>query len=106
MLIRSIYLVVGYPIGRENTQRAWISFNESTPGVLHRDPVWVDSSDPRVRARNGLKALRQVFKLLVRSCHHWQLKVCNQFYELFAARHAPQVLLPASKPGRPQVVFL
>lgn len=102
MLILSICLVDDYPKGREDHQRAWMSFNESTPGVLHRDPVWVDSSDPRVRARNGLKALRQVFKLLVRSCHHWQLKVCNQFYELNAARHAPWVLLPASKPGRPQ----
>ncbi len=39
MLIRSISLIEGYPIGRENQQRAWLSFNESTPGVLHRDPV-------------------------------------------------------------------
>ena len=39
MLIRSIDLVDGYPTGRENQQRAWISFNESTPGVLHRDPI-------------------------------------------------------------------
>jgi len=39
MLIRSIDLVDGYPTGRENQQRAWMSFNESTPGVLHRDPI-------------------------------------------------------------------
>ena len=51
---------------------------------------------------NRAEGAMQVFKLLVRSCHHWQLKVCNQFYELFAARHAPWVLLPASNPGRPQ----
>jgi len=39
MLILSINLVDGYPTGRENQRRAWISFNESTPGVLHRDPI-------------------------------------------------------------------
>ena len=106
MLIRSINLVMGYPTGRENTQRAWLSFNGSTPGALHRDPVWGDSRDPVVRARNRAEGYLQVFKLRERSCRRWQLKVCNQFYELFAARHAPQVLLPASKPGRPQVVIL
>ena len=39
MLIRPINLIEGYPVGRENQQRAWISFNGSTPGVLHRGPV-------------------------------------------------------------------
>ena len=101
MLIRPINLIEGYPVGRENQQRAWISFNESTPGVLHRDPIWGDSRDPVVWARNRAEGFTQVFKLLKRSCHHWQLKVCNQFYEIFAARHAPWVSLPASKPGRP-----
>ena len=101
MLIRSIYLIEGYPIGRENQQRAWISFNESTPGVLHRDPIWGDSRDPVVWARSRAEGSTQVFKLLKRSCRRWQLKVCNQFYELFAARHAPRVSLPTSKPGRP-----
>ena len=47
----------------------------------------------------------QVIKLLVRSCHHWQLKVCKQFYELIAARHAPWVARPTSKPDRPQSVL-
>ncbi len=105
MLIRSIYLIEGYPIGRENKQRAWISFNESTPGVLHRDPVWGDSRDPVVRARNRAEGFTQVFKLLKRCCRRWQLKVFNQFYELFAARHAPWVSLPASKPGRPLGIY-
>ena len=102
MLIRSIDLIDGYPTGRENQQRAWISFNESTPGVLHRDPIWGDSRDPVVWARNRAEGFTQVFKLLKRSCRRWQLKVCSQFYEMFAARHAPRVSLPASKPGRPQ----
>ena len=106
MLIRSINLIEGHPIGRENQQRAWISFNESTPGVLRRDPVWGDSRDPVVRARNRAEGFTQVFKLLKRSCRRWQLKVCNQFYELFAARHAPWVSLPASKPGRPHRVLV
>ena len=101
MLIRSIDLVDGYPTGRENQQRAWISFNESTPGVFHRDPIWGDSRYPVVWARSRAEGNLQVFKLRVRSCRRWQLKVCNQFYELFAARHAPPVSLPASKPGRP-----
>ena len=101
MLILSINLVAAYPTGREKQKRAWISFNESTPGVLHRDPIWGDSRDPDVWARNRAEGTKQVFKLLVRSCRRWQLKVCNQFYELFAARHAPWVLLPASNPGRP-----
>ena len=92
MLIRSIDLIDGYPTGRENQQRAWISFNESTPGVLHRDPIWGDSRDPVVWARSRAEGSTQVFKLLKRSCRRWQLKVCNQFYELFAARHAPRVL--------------
>jgi len=39
MLIRPINLINGYPVGRENQKRSWISFNGSTPGVLHRDPV-------------------------------------------------------------------
>ena len=104
MLIRSINLVEGYPSGRENQQRAWISFNESTPGVLHRDPIWGDSRDPVVWARSRAEGSTQVFKLLKRSCRRWQLKVCNQFYELFAARHAPRVSRPTSKPGRPQVL--
>ena len=103
MLILSIYLTAGYPKGRENRQRAWKGFNGSAPGALHRDPIWGDSRDPVVWARAGRKALRQVFKLRVRSCRRWQLKFCKQFYELFAARHAPRVLLPTSKPGRPQV---
>jgi len=47
----------------------------------------------------------QVFKLLVRSCRRWQLKFCNQFYELSAARHAPPVLQPTSNPGRPHWVL-
>ena len=102
MLIPSIRLTEGYPIGREDPRRAWIRFNGSTRGALHRDPVWGDSRDPLVRARNRAEGYLQVFKLRERSCRRWQLKVCNQFYELFAARHAPPVLLPASKPGRPQ----
>ena len=105
MLIRSINLVVGYPTGRENTQRAWLSFNGSTPGALHRDPIWGDSCYPVVWARSRAEGNLQVFKLRVRSCRRWQLKVCNQFYELFAARHAPWVSLPASNPGRPQEVL-
>ena len=36
MLIRPINLVSGYPVGRENPNRAWIGFNGSTPGALHR----------------------------------------------------------------------
>jgi len=51
MLIRPIYLIDGYPVGRENQQRAWMSFNGSTPGALHRDPMWVDSRDPVAWAR-------------------------------------------------------
>ncbi len=73
MLIRPINLIDGYPVGRENQQRAWISFNGSTPGVLHRGPVW---GDPRAPARTGTfraEGARQVFKLLVRSCRRWQL---------------------------------
>ena len=102
MLIRPIDLIAGYPDGRENRQRAWISFNESTPGALHRDPIWGDSRYPVVWARSRAEGNLQVFKLRVRSCRRWQLKVCNQFYELSAARHAPRVSLPTSKPGRPQ----
>ena len=102
MLIRPIDLVEGYPVGRENQQRAWMSFNESTPGALHRDPIWGDSRYPVVWARSRAEGFTQVFKLLKRSCRRWQLKVCNQFNELSAARHAPRVSLPASKPGRPQ----
>jgi len=73
MLIRSIDLVEGYPTGRENRQRAWLSFNESTPGVLHRDPIWGDSRYPVVWARNRAEGSEQVIKLLVRSCRRWQL---------------------------------
>jgi hypothetical protein len=75
MLIRSINLVDGYPTGRENQRRVWISFNESTPDVLHRDPIWGDSRDPVVWARSRAEGTKQVFKLLVRSCRRWQLKV-------------------------------
>ena len=105
MLIPVFILVAGYPTGRENRQRAWMSFNESTPGVLHRDPISGDSRDPVVWARNRAEGAMQVFKLLVRSCRRWQLKFCNQFYELFAARHAPPVSQPTSNPGRPHWVL-
>ena len=101
MLIRSIYLIAGYPTGRENRQRAWQGFNESAPGALHRDPISGDSRYPVVWARSRAEGFTQVFKLLKRSCRRWQLKFCNQFYELSAARHAPRVSLPTSKPGRP-----
>jgi len=37
MLISSINLALYYPTNRENTERFWISFNESTPEMLHRD---------------------------------------------------------------------
>ena len=37
MLISSISLTLYYPTNRENTERFWISFNESTPDMLHRD---------------------------------------------------------------------
>ena len=37
MLISSINLTLYYPTNRENTERFWISFNESTPDMLHRD---------------------------------------------------------------------
>ncbi len=100
-LSRSIYLIASYPTGREDAQRAWLSFNGSTPGALHRDPIWGDSRYPVVWARSRAEGNLQVFKLRVRSCRRWQLKVCNQFNELSAARHAPRVSLPASKPGRP-----
>ena len=46
MLIRPISLVESYPVGRENNQRSWISFNGSTPGVLSRDSVLGDSRAP------------------------------------------------------------
>ena len=105
MLIRSIYLIAGYPTGRENRQRAWQGFNESAPGALHRDPIWGDSRDPVVWARSRAEGFTQVFKLLKRSCRRWQLKFCNQFNELSAARHAPRVSLPTSKPGRPHEVI-
>ena len=42
----SINLIEGYPDGGENQQRSWMSFNGSTPGVLHRGPVLGDSRAP------------------------------------------------------------
>ena len=102
MLIRPIVLTNGYPVGGEDHRRAWIGFNGSAPGTFHRDPMWVDSRDPVAWARDRAEGFLQVFKLRERSCRRWQLKFCNQFYELSAARHAPRVSLPASKPGRPQ----
>ena len=42
----SLNLTAGYPDGGEDQQRAWISFNGSTPGVLHRGPVLGDSRAP------------------------------------------------------------
>ena len=42
-LSRSISLTDHYPTGREDNQRFRLSFNESTPNVLHRDHVRVDA---------------------------------------------------------------
>ena len=39
MLISSISLTLYYPTSRENTERFWISFNESTPEMLHHDLI-------------------------------------------------------------------
>ena len=35
-------LTARYPTGRENVQRFRLSFNESTPNKLHRDPMRYD----------------------------------------------------------------
>ena len=42
-LSQSINLTDHYPTGREDNQRFRLSFNESTPNVLHRDHVRVDA---------------------------------------------------------------
>ena len=68
-------LIAGYPNGGEDQQRSWISFNGSTPGVLHRGPVLGDPRAPARTGTNRAEGAMQVIKLLVRSCRHWQLKV-------------------------------
>jgi hypothetical protein len=40
MLIPPFDLTLCYPTDRESTTRFRISFNESTPDMLHRDPVF------------------------------------------------------------------
>jgi len=57
----------------------------------------------------GAEATRSATRLLTqlvehRNCHHWQLWRFATVYlrVLLPTRHAPQVLLPASNPNRPQ----
>ncbi len=90
-LSRSIDLTGCYPTGRENNQRVWLSFSESTPNVLQRDLVRIDAWVSPVRRRGTLDAQARLqsdgtlqgFKLRVRSCRRWQLKVCRWIYEVF-----------------------
>ena len=72
-LAMSLSLIARYPTGREDGQRAQLSFNELALNIPHRDLVRVDPGDPSVQAHIGPRALSEVIKLLVRSCRRWQL---------------------------------
>jgi len=50
-----------------------LGFSASIPDVFQRDSVWDDSGDLSVQTHVRPKALKQVIKLLVRSCRRWQL---------------------------------
>jgi len=73
MLIRVYLFNSKLPDGQGRLTAILESFNESTPDVLHRDPVRVDPSELSAQAHIRLRALRLVFKQLVRSCRRWQL---------------------------------
>ena len=87
----SLSLIVCYPTGREDIRRFQLGFNELALNIPHRDLVRVDPGDLSAQANVRPRTLKQVIKLLVRSCHRWQLKVCSWIYEVIAPRHAPQV---------------
>ena len=72
-LAKSFSLIARYPTGREDVQRAQLGFSELALNIPHRDLVRVDPGDLSAQAHVRPRALRQVIKLLVRSCRRWQL---------------------------------
>jgi len=72
-LAKSFSLIARYPTGREDVQRAQLGFSELALNIPQRDLVRVDPGDLHAQAHVRPRALRQVFKLLVRSCRRWQL---------------------------------
>jgi len=72
-LAKSLSLIARYPTGREDVRRAQLGFNELALNIPHRDLVRVDPGDLSAQAHIRPRALRQVIKLLVRSCRRWQL---------------------------------
>ena len=66
-------LIARYPTGREDVQRAQLGFSELALNIPHRDLVRVDPGDLSAQAHVRPRTLRQVIKLLVRSCRRWQL---------------------------------
>ena len=54
-------------------QRAQLGFSELALNMPQRDLVRVDPGDLSAQAHVRPRALRQVIKLLVRSCRRWQL---------------------------------
>ena len=72
-LAKSLNLTARYPTGREDVRRAQLGFSELALNIPHRDLMRVDPGDLHAQAHVRPRALRQVFKLLVRSCRRWQL---------------------------------
>ena len=72
-LAASLSLIVRYPTGREDVRRAQLGFSELALNIPQRDLVRVDPGDLSAQAHVRPRTLRQVIKLLVRSCHRWQL---------------------------------
>jgi hypothetical protein len=72
-LAKSLSLIARYPTGREDVQRAQLGFSELALNIPQRDLVRVDPGDLSAQAHVRPRALRQVIKLLVRSCRRWQL---------------------------------
>ena len=72
-LAKSFSLTAHHPTGRESVRRFQLGFSELALNIPHRDLVRVDPGDLSAQAHVRPRTLRQVIKLLVRSCHRWQL---------------------------------
>ncbi len=72
-LAKSFSLIAHHPTGRESARRFQLGFSELALNIPQRDLVRVDPGDLSAQAHVRPRTLRQVIKLLVRSCHRWQL---------------------------------
>ncbi len=102
-LAASLLLAASPPDGQGSATASPLGFSEVLRDEGLHELVKCDPWSPSAQARPGQRLAG--IKQLERSCRRWQLTwFAAGLTRLSAPRHAPRVLLPTSKPGRPRFV--